>query len=74
MKRFSKELAKYTTGKGTIQIPYDQPLPEALVRKIAAYCITLCAGERRLMDVDEPGWAAGGSPERNAVESKGSLR
>ena len=40
MKRFSKELAKYKTGKGTMQIPYDQPLPEALVRKIAAYCIT----------------------------------
>jgi uncharacterized protein YdhG (YjbR/CyaY superfamily) len=40
MKRFSKELAKYKTGKGTMQIPYDQPLPEDLVRKIAAYCIT----------------------------------
>jgi uncharacterized protein YdhG (YjbR/CyaY superfamily) len=39
-KRFSKELAKYKTGKGTMQIPYDQPLPEDLVRKIAAYCIT----------------------------------
>jgi uncharacterized protein YdhG (YjbR/CyaY superfamily) len=39
MKRFSKELAKYKTGKGTMQIPYDQPLPEDLVRKIAAYCI-----------------------------------
>jgi hypothetical protein len=23
-----------------MQIPYDQPLPEDLVRKIAAYCIT----------------------------------
>jgi uncharacterized protein YdhG (YjbR/CyaY superfamily) len=40
MKHFSKELAKYKTGKGTMQIPYDQPLPEDLVRKIAAYCIT----------------------------------
>jgi uncharacterized protein YdhG (YjbR/CyaY superfamily) len=40
IKRFSKELAKYKTGKGTMQIPYDQPLPEDLVRKIAAYCIT----------------------------------
>jgi len=40
MKRFSKELAKYKTGKGTMQIPYDQPIPEDLVRKIAAYCIT----------------------------------
>ena len=40
IKHFSKELAKYKTGKGTMQIPYDQPLPEVLVRKIAAYCVT----------------------------------
>jgi uncharacterized protein YdhG (YjbR/CyaY superfamily) len=40
MKSFSKELAKYTIGKGTIQILYDQPLPKAPVCKIAAYCIT----------------------------------
>ena len=40
IKRFSKELTKHKTGKGTMQIPYDQPLPEDLVRKIAAYCIT----------------------------------
>ena len=39
IKRFAKELAKYKTGKGTMQIRYDQPLPEDLVRKIAAYCI-----------------------------------
>jgi len=40
IKHFSKELAEYKTGKGTMQIPYDQPLPEALVLKIAEYCIT----------------------------------
>ena len=40
VERFNKELAEYKTGKGTIQIPYDQPLPEGLVRKIAAYCVT----------------------------------
>jgi uncharacterized protein YdhG (YjbR/CyaY superfamily) len=39
IKRFSKELAEYKTGKGTMQIPYDRHLPEDLVRKIAAYCI-----------------------------------
>jgi uncharacterized protein YdhG (YjbR/CyaY superfamily) len=36
MKPFRKELAKYTTGKGSIQFPYDKPLPKTLVRKIAA--------------------------------------
>src|SRR5512134_1538985 len=36
MKPFKKELAKYTTGKGSIQFPYDKRLPKALIRKIAA--------------------------------------
>jgi uncharacterized protein YdhG (YjbR/CyaY superfamily) len=36
MKPFKKELAKYTTGKGSIQFPYDKPLPKTLIAKIAA--------------------------------------
>jgi uncharacterized protein YdhG (YjbR/CyaY superfamily) len=39
IKRFSRELAKHRTGKGTIQFPYDRPLPEDLIRRIAVYCI-----------------------------------
>ena len=39
---FRKELAKHKTTKGMLQIPYDKPLPEDLVRRIA---------ERRLRDV-----------------------
>lgn len=34
---FEKELAGYVTGKGTIQFPYNQPLPKELILKIAAY-------------------------------------
>lgn len=37
MKPFKRELAKYTTGKGSIQFSYDKPLPKALIRKIASY-------------------------------------
>ena len=37
---FKKELAGYTTGKDTIQFPYDKPLPKALIRKIAVYRAT----------------------------------
>jgi uncharacterized protein YdhG (YjbR/CyaY superfamily) len=37
LKPFEKELATYTTGKDTIQFPYDKPLPKALIRKIAAF-------------------------------------
>lgn len=36
MKPFKKELAKYTTGKGSIQFSYDKPLPKTLIYKIAA--------------------------------------
>jgi uncharacterized protein YdhG (YjbR/CyaY superfamily) len=36
MKPFKKELAKYETGKGTIQFPYGKRLPKALIRRIAA--------------------------------------
>ena len=34
---FRKELAKHRTTKGTVAIPYDKPLPEALIRKIAKH-------------------------------------
>jgi uncharacterized protein YdhG (YjbR/CyaY superfamily) len=37
MEPFKKELAKYKTGKGSIQFPYDMRLPKTLIRKIAAF-------------------------------------
>lgn len=37
LKPFKKELAKYKTGKDTVQFPYGKPLPKALIRKIAAF-------------------------------------
>jgi uncharacterized protein YdhG (YjbR/CyaY superfamily) len=37
MKPFAKDLAKYKTGKGSIQLPYDKPIPKALIRKIAIF-------------------------------------
>jgi uncharacterized protein YdhG (YjbR/CyaY superfamily) len=36
MKAFRKELAHYKTGKGSIQFPHDKPLPQALLRRMAA--------------------------------------
>ena len=44
MEPFRKELEKHTTTGNFLQIPYDEPLPGDLVRKIA---------ERRLRDVRE---------------------
>ena len=40
IRRFAQELAPHKTGKGTLQIPYDRPFPEILVRRIAAYCLS----------------------------------
>jgi uncharacterized protein YdhG (YjbR/CyaY superfamily) len=37
MKPFKEALAKYKTGKGSIQFPHDKRLPKALIRKIAAH-------------------------------------
>ena len=34
---FRQELEKHQTTKNTLQIPYNKPLPEDLVRKIAEY-------------------------------------
>lgn len=37
MEPFKEELAGYKIGKDSIQFPYDRPLPDALIRKVAAY-------------------------------------
>ncbi len=37
LKPFRKELAKHRTTSGMLQVPYTEPLPEALIRKIAKH-------------------------------------
>jgi len=37
LKPFEKELSGYTVRKDSIQFSYDQPLPKALIQKIAKY-------------------------------------
>ncbi len=34
---FMDDLSEFKLGKDTIQLPYDQPLPKALIRRIAAF-------------------------------------
>lgn len=48
---FRKELEKYKTTKGLLQIPYTQALPEKLIRKIARHAVRT-AGKRE----DESFW------------------
>lgn len=35
---FSEQLKDYKTSKGTIQLPYDKPLPMELITEIADWC------------------------------------
>lgn len=37
LEHFKKDLKEFTTGTDTIQLPYDQPLPKALIKRIAKY-------------------------------------
>jgi uncharacterized protein YdhG (YjbR/CyaY superfamily) len=37
LRPFRKELKAHKTTKGFLQIPYDRPLPEDLIRRIAKY-------------------------------------
>ena len=34
---FSKELSKYKNAKGSVQFPFDQPIPVALISKIVKF-------------------------------------
>lgn len=34
---FAKDLAKYNTAKGSVQFPFDKPLPLQLIRKIVKF-------------------------------------
>ena len=36
-KAFDSELASYKQGKGSVQFPHNQPLPEDLIRRIVAF-------------------------------------
>ena len=39
LEHFREELEKHKTTKNYLQIPYAEPLPEGLIRKIAEYCL-----------------------------------
>jgi uncharacterized protein YdhG (YjbR/CyaY superfamily) len=46
LKQFRKELKSHKTTKNFLQLPYDTPLPEELIRKIAEYRLAI-VGERK---------------------------
>ncbi len=37
MEKFSKELSKYKTGEGSVQLPLDKPLPLPLISKMVKF-------------------------------------
>lgn len=38
IRAFSPRLTEYRTSKGAVQLPYDRPLPLALIAEIARWC------------------------------------
>jgi uncharacterized protein YdhG (YjbR/CyaY superfamily) len=41
MARFEKELANYKKGKGSVQFPLNEPLPEDLIEEMVKYRLKL---------------------------------
>lgn len=39
LEAFAKELEKHQTTKNYLKMPYDQPVPEKLLRKMAKHCV-----------------------------------
>ena len=40
LEQFQEELAPYKGGKGSVQFPFDQPMPYALITKIVQFRVT----------------------------------
>lgn len=47
IKAFEQELSPYKQGKGSIQFPFDQPLPLELINKIVIYRVKENAKKQR---------------------------
>jgi len=46
IKKFAKELEKFRTSKGAIQLPLDEALPLALIRKIVKFRVSEVSGQK----------------------------
>lgn len=47
IRAFSKELASYKQGKGSVQFPHDRPLPSALIRRIVRFRVKENTSKRK---------------------------
>jgi uncharacterized protein YdhG (YjbR/CyaY superfamily) len=47
---FKKELSAYKGGTGTIQFPYDRPIPYNLIRRIVKYRVKENSTRKRLLN------------------------
>jgi uncharacterized protein YdhG (YjbR/CyaY superfamily) len=44
---FKDELSVYKGGKGTVQLPLDEPLPKDLIRRIVEYRVTQVTAKKK---------------------------
>ncbi|MGI0037590.1 MAG: iron chaperone [Nitrososphaera sp.] len=52
-KEFNKELARYKAGKGSIQFPFDKPIPFDFVKKIVLFRVKDSIQFRKVTDKEE---------------------
>lgn len=62
---FKRALAGYKTGKGSVQFPFEQPMPLALIARIAKYRARQNAGKARARGVVVSAVRARRSPARS---------
>lgn len=46
MEAFEDELSRYKRGKGSVQLPLDQPLPEDLIRRLVEYRVAVVTARK----------------------------
>jgi uncharacterized protein YdhG (YjbR/CyaY superfamily) len=47
IRHFTPKLKRFTTSKGTIQMPYEEPIPTKLVTEIVKFCVRRNLAEAR---------------------------
>lgn len=58
---FAEEFAPYKSGKGSVQLPLDQPLPEELLKRVVRYRVEMVLEQTTKKRASDPKPAGDGS-------------